>query len=112
MILSCSGGCNVGQLTNRAAVELTQDGVGKMFCLAGIGGQLNGFIQSARDVAQMVVIDGCSVGCAKTTLDKAQVPMKTYLVVTDLGIEKNKDLTLKTEEIRMVKDAVKEALTQ
>ncbi len=58
MILSCSGGSNVGQLSNQAAVELTREGVGKMFCLAGIGGGLTGFIQSARDVSQMVVIDG------------------------------------------------------
>ena len=50
MILACSGGSNVGQLSNQAAVELTREGFGKMFCLAGIGGQLSGFVQSARDV--------------------------------------------------------------
>ena len=44
MILVCSGGSNVGQLSNQAAVELTQEGFGKMFCLAGIGGQLSGFV--------------------------------------------------------------------
>ena len=38
MILACSGGSNVGQLSNRAAVELTKEGFGKMYCLAGIGG--------------------------------------------------------------------------
>jgi uncharacterized metal-binding protein len=38
MIPTCSGGSNVGQLSNQAAVELTQEGFGKMFCLAGIGG--------------------------------------------------------------------------
>lgn len=110
MILACSGGSNVGQLSNQAAVELTREGVGKMFCLAGIGGQLSGFVQSARDVPQMVVMDGCSLGCAKACLENAQVPMKAYLVLTDLGIEKNKDLNLKPEEILRVKDAVKEAL--
>lgn len=35
MILACSGGSNVGQLSNQAAIELTQEGFGKMFCLAG-----------------------------------------------------------------------------
>ena len=38
MILACSGGSNVGQLSNQAAIELTHEGFGKMFCLAGIGG--------------------------------------------------------------------------
>ena len=36
MILACSGGSNVGQLSNQAVVELTQEGFGKMFFLAGI----------------------------------------------------------------------------
>lgn len=110
MILACSGGSNVGQLSNQAAVELTREGFGKMFCLAGIGGELSGFVQSARDVPRMVAIDGCSIGCAKASLEKAGVPLKGYLVLTDLGIEKNKDLNLKPEDIANVKEAVIKAL--
>ena len=34
MILACSGASNVGQLANRAALELTQEGLGNMSCLA------------------------------------------------------------------------------
>ena len=56
MILACSGGLNVGQLSNRAAVELTQEGFGKMYCLAGVGGHLSSFVQSAKDVPQMVAL--------------------------------------------------------
>ncbi len=107
MILACSGGSNVGQLSNRAAVELTQEGFGKMFCLAGIGGNLSGFIQSAKDVPEMVTIDGCAVGCAKAILANAQVPNPKYLVLTDLGIEKNKNFNLDTADVQTVKEAVK-----
>ena len=107
MILACSGGSNVGQLSNQAAIELTQEGFGKMFCLAGIGGHLGGFVQSAKDVPAMVTIDGCEVGCAKAILDHAEVPAKNYLVLTELGIEKNKDFNLKTEDIQKVKAALK-----
>ena len=107
MILACSGGSNVGQLSNRAAVELTQEGFGKMFCLAGIGGHLSGFVQSAKDVPQMVAIDGCSIGCARAILEHAEVPIRHYLVLTELGIEKNKDFDLKFAEIQLVKDAVR-----
>ena len=56
MILTCSGGSNVGQLSNQTAVEMTREGLGKMFCLAGIGGQLSKFVQSAKDAENMVVI--------------------------------------------------------
>ncbi len=107
MILACSGGSNVGQLSNQAAVELTQEGFGKMFCLAGIGAQLSGFVQSAKDVPDMVVLDGCSVGCAKGILEQADIPPKNYLVLTELGIEKNKDFTLSREAVDRVKQAAK-----
>jgi uncharacterized metal-binding protein len=107
MILAFSGGSNVGQLSNRAAVELTQEGFGKMFCLAGIGGNLSGFIQSAKDVPSMVAIAGCAVGCAKAILTNAQVPNPNYLVLTDLGIEKNKNFNLDAVDVQTVKDAVK-----
>jgi uncharacterized metal-binding protein len=109
MILACSGGSNVGQLSNQAAIELTQEGFGKMFCLAGIGGHLGGFVQSAKNVPVMVAIDGCEVGCAKAILDNTETPSKNYLVLTDLGIEKNKDFNLKAEDIQKVKAAVRSA---
>ena len=107
MILACSGGSNVGQLSNQAAIELTQEGFGKLSCLAGVGAHLSGFVQSARDIENLVVIDGCEVGCAKGVLDQAEVPLRGYLVITGLGIDKNKDLNLKREEIDQVKEAVR-----
>ena len=107
MILACSGASNVGQLSNWAAVELTQEGFGKMFCLAGIGGDLSGFVQSAKDTPRMIAIDGCEVGCTKATLERAEVPLKDYIVLTELGIVKNKDFDLKHLEVRKVKDEIK-----
>jgi uncharacterized metal-binding protein len=38
-----------------------------------------------------VVIDGCEVGCAKGVLEQAEVPLRGYLVITALGIDKNKE---------------------
>jgi uncharacterized metal-binding protein len=109
MILACSGASNLGQLSNQAAVELAREGIGKMFCLAGIGAHLSGFVQSAKDVPEMVVIDGCQVACAGKILEHAEVPVKAYVVISELGIEKNTDTNLKREEIERVKGTVKEA---
>ncbi len=96
-----------GAVTNQAAVELTQEGFGKMFCLAGIGGQLSGFVQSARDVPVMVAVDGCPVGCAKAILENAQVPLKHYLMITEEGIEKNKNFNLE-----QVKSAIRRMVSE
>ncbi len=107
MLLPCSGGSNVGQLANQAAVELTQEGFGKIFCLAGIGAHLAGFVQSAKDVPDLVVIDGCDLGCSKAIFDHIETAPKQYLVLTGLGIEKNKDFNLQRQDIDQVKEAVK-----
>ena len=107
MILACSGGSNVGQLSNQAAVELTREGFGKMYCLAGIGGLLSGFVQSAKDVQALVAIDGCDVGCAKAILEHTEVPLKNYVVITELGIEKNKNFELMSPDILKVKEAIR-----
>jgi uncharacterized metal-binding protein len=68
---------------------------------------LGGFVRSAKDVPAMVAIDGCEVGCAKAILEHAEIPTKNYLILTDLGIEKNKDFNLKEEDIQKVKAAIK-----
>lgn len=99
----------MGELTNRAAVELTQEGFGKMFCLAGVGAHLSGFVQSAMDVPDVIVIDGCSVGCGSAILEHAEISLKNYLVLTEIGIEKNKDFNLRNEDIQKVKLAIKDA---
>jgi len=88
MILACSGSSNLGQLANQAAVELAREGFGKMFCLVGIGAHLSGFVKSAKDVPSLIAVDGCSIGCAKKILEHAEIPLKHYLVISDLGIEK------------------------
>jgi uncharacterized metal-binding protein len=110
MILACSGGSNVGQLANQAAVELTREGFGKMFCLAGIGGHISGLVQSAKDAPQMVVIDGCDIGCSKAILQHADVPLKNYIILTELGIGKNKDFNLKKEDLDRVKDVCRKTI--
>lgn len=114
MLLPCSGGSNVGQLANRAAVELTTEGCGRIFCLAGIGGRLSGFVQSAKDAEALVVIDGCEIACGKATLQSAGIPLPRHrhLVVTEYGIEKNKDFNLKPEEVELVKETVKNAIKE
>jgi len=92
LIFPCSGGSNVGQIANQAGVKLTQEGMGKFFCLAGIGGHVSGMIESSKAGKMLVAIDGCSVACAKKTLEHAGFNIDEYIQVTDLGIEKNHDL--------------------
>jgi len=109
MILACSGGSNVGQITNQAAVELTREGYGKMFCLAGVAAGLKNFVKAAGESPDVLVLDGCAVGCAKAAMDNAGLSSFGYMVVTDLGIEKVKDraLAMNPADVDAVKAAVR-----
>ncbi len=40
LLYACSGGANVGEISDKAARELMFEGKGTMFCLAGLGGDL------------------------------------------------------------------------
>lgn len=109
MILACSGGSNVGQITNQVAVELMREGHGQMFCLAGVGAQLRRFVKSAQDALRIVVLDGCSIGCAKKVIENADVSGWKYVVLTELGIEKAKDraLAIPAGQVEQTKAAVR-----
>ncbi len=108
MVVACSGASNVGQIANQAAVELAREGFGKMFCLAAVGAHLNNFVFSAQNVNNLVAIDGCPVGCAMRLLEHADVPVSSYVVVQNLGIEKRTDSLFDTDEVEKVKAEVKD----
>ncbi len=71
LLFPCSGGSDVGALTDQAARQLTTSGIAKMYCLAGIGGRVSGILKSTEAADRIVAIDGCPLNCAKTTLEQA-----------------------------------------
>lgn len=88
LIFTCSGASNVGQIANQAAVELDQKGVGRMFCLAGIGGHIPGITESAKAGKLIVGVDGCPVACTKKALEHAGFSIGEYVQVTELSCQK------------------------
>ena len=64
LLYACSGGANVAEIADKAARAMMFSGCGTMFCLAGIGAHLSGFVVSARDAEEMLVLDGCALACA------------------------------------------------
>ena len=88
LFYACSGGANVGEVADQAARRLMNEGLGSMFCLAGIGGGVESMLQVAKDADLNVVIDGCDTGCAQKVFEKAEITNVRFVVITDLGIEK------------------------
>lgn len=112
LLYACSGGANVAEIADRAARELMFEGVGAMFCLAGIGAGIEEMVQTARDADLNVVIDGCPMDCAKKIFDAAGMTHYVQVKVTDLGIEKVKGFRATDDEVAEVMAKVKAVLTE
>jgi uncharacterized metal-binding protein len=90
LIFACSGAADVGAIADHAARKMTKEGVGKMFCLAGIGGRIDGIIKTTEAAGKILAIDGCPINCVKATLEKAGFNQFAHLQLADLGLEKGK----------------------
>jgi uncharacterized metal-binding protein len=102
MVLACSGASNVGQLTNEAAMRLDTEKLAKFYCLAGPGGDIEPMVKAVKDAGHVLVLDGCPVACAKLIVDRAGVADYEYVVMTELGIEKNRDFALPDSHVEQV----------
>lgn len=90
LIFACSGCVDVGEITDRAARKITKEGIGKMFCLAGIGGRIEPIIQQTKAASKILALDGCQMDCVRNCLEQAGFTDFEHLQVTDLGMEKGK----------------------
>lgn len=98
-IFPCVGASNVGQLSNKIAIELEKQGIGNLMCTAGIGARAPGLMKSAEASDRIIAIDGCPVNCASKTLELAGFKVDRHIVISELGIKKNKDKDLKDDEV-------------
>ena len=112
ILLPCSGGSNCGQITNQAAVILDTLGIGRIYCLAGIGAHVDGMVESARGAKRLVALDGCQVACARKTIEHAGLQVTDWICVTDEGISKSHSFMLEQADIEFITQSVKELLSK
>ena len=88
LVFPCSGASDVGGLSDLAARQMAKDGTGKMYCLAGIGGRVEGIMEKTKAAARVLVIDGCKEECARKTMQLAGFKEFQHLKLADMGFEK------------------------
>ena len=110
LLFPCSGSSNVGQIANLAAVMMTIQGRGKMYCLAGIAAHTPGMVDSAAHAEGCVAINGCTVACASKALKHAGIAVTKEVVVTDLGIRKVHEFEWTEREVKQVMEAAAEGV--
>lgn len=108
LVYSCSGAANTGLLADQVARTLMADGHGSMTCLAAVGANLSGFVESARNAGTNIVIDGCPVACGKIIFESHGLPYE-HVVMTDYGVEK-RVTPITPELVARVSNVVKDNL--
>ncbi len=88
LIFACSGAADVGHIADLAARKLTQQGCGRMYCLAGIGGRVPAILETTRTATAILAIDGCPQDCAKKSLEQAGLKDFHHLQLADLNFTK------------------------
>ena len=88
LIFACSGAADVGEISDRAARKMNKEGVGKMFCMAGIGGRVSPIMKTTEAASEILAIDGCPLNCVKGSLVNAGFTEFKHLQLADLGMEK------------------------
>lgn len=110
--LPCSGGSNCGQITNQVAIKLDKEGIGHIYCLAGIAAHIDGMVESAKGAKRLVVLDGCQVACGKQAVEHAGLRITDWICVTEEGIAKNHQFELAPEDIDLIARRTKELLAR
>lgn len=106
LIFPCAGQANTGQITNKAAVQLDEEGYGAFVCTALLASGSASLMQRAKEVDEIVAIDGCGMYCARKVLELAGAPIHQHLVVTELGIvKKTGDRSFTPEEVESIASA-------
>lgn len=106
LIFPCAGQANTGQITNEAAIELDEEGYGAFVCSALLASGSETLAGRAKEVDEIVAIDGCGMDCAKKIVELAGATVHQHLVVTDLGIEKKSgDRSFTPDQVERVASA-------
>jgi uncharacterized metal-binding protein len=91
LLFPCSGAADTGEIADRAARKFAEGNCAGMFCLAGVGANISGFIASAKGADRLLVLDGCNLDCARKTLaEKGITENIIHIRLTDLGFVKGK----------------------
>jgi uncharacterized metal-binding protein len=107
LVFCCSGAADVGEIGHWAARQLDDRGLASRFCLAGIGGRVEAHLRKTREAKQILVIDGCKVGCAGRAMRQAGFSEFIHLSINDVGYRKGESPPTDERIARVVQEAAR-----
>jgi len=89
IVLACSGGSDLGELSDKLARKFMDKKVYTMKCLAMVAAHDQSLIDTLQST-NALVIDGCSVDCGKKIMEEAWLSDYRYIRLADMGYQKGK----------------------
>ncbi|MEG6586294.1 putative zinc-binding protein [Dendrosporobacter sp. 1207_IL3150] len=110
IVYACSGCADVGEVADQVSRSLRRIGFAttKASCLIGIGAGLQQFIDAAKAAEEVITIDGCSIGCAKRTIENIGLIPKA-IVLTEMGLVKGQT-TCTQDMVEVLAQSISERL--
>ncbi len=102
IIFPCAGQANVGQLTNLAALQLTEEEYGNIACVALLAIGTETLVANAMNADEVVILDGCPMLCAKKIAGSQGIPAGQHLVMTELGIVKGPSTSYTNDDVEKI----------
>jgi uncharacterized metal-binding protein len=88
LVFVCGGAADVGELTDRAARQLTREGTATLSCLASIAARDDDITFNAQLADQVLLIDGCPSACARRAFKLAGLHRFSHFDLREIGLLK------------------------
>nr|WP_231507672.1 putative zinc-binding protein [Bacillus sp. UNC41MFS5] len=70
------------------AIKMDREKLAKMSCIAGVGGDVQPLVRTAKSGRDIIAIDGCLLSCCKSSLARHEVQPKYHFVLSDFDVPK------------------------
>lgn len=104
VLATCSGVCNVGQLTTQAAMHLIRRSPGQFRWMKVEKGKP---LKKPLPSETVWAIVGCDDRCACRELDRAGIPYAKTVIATDLGIVRDVRAEVRFDQIDLFAQSIK-----
>ena len=88
LVYSCSGCSGAAQLANHIALTLDRERVAEMSCIAGVGGDVESLVKTAKSGRRIVALDGCALQCVRNCLRRHGVSPTLHYTLSNFGVRK------------------------
>lgn len=111
IVYSCSGASSAAQMANHLAVKLDRLELAEMSCIAGVGGDVEPLVRTAKSGRPIVALDGCPLHCAARILARHGLRPDRHFDLSGMGVRKRKHEDFDPREAARVFEEIRRDLT-